>query len=277
MFLILSETYSIVMTPPQLLSHYDSAQLWSHAPGLDRSFNVAAAYQSALAVRELRMRRGEVSRGYKIGFTNRNIWPRYNVSSPIWGTVWSSTLQFCDGQGSVELSGTCQPRIEPEAVFGLRAMPPPDATLEQLFDCLDWVAPGFEIVQSHLPGWKFTAADAVADGGLHARLLVGRQVLVRDMAASAEALERQFATATVSLLQYGTQVEQGHGANVLEGPLHALHHFMQELRNCPNAPDLQAGDVITTGTWTDAWPVSAGQTWSAQFSAPLSQLEVRFE
>ena len=264
------------MTPQQLLSHYDTAQLWSRAPGLQPSFDVAAAYQSALAVRELRIGRGELQRGYKIGFTNRNIWSRYNVSAPVWGTVWSSSLRFCDGQGSVELRGTCQPRIEPEAVFGLRAAPPPDATLEQLFDCLDWVAPGFEIVQSHLPDWKFSAADAVADGGLHARLLVGRKVLVRDFATSAEALEQQLAAATVSLAQDGQQVEQGQGANVLEGPLHALQYFMQELRNCPNAPDLQAGDVITTGTWTDAWPVSAGQTWSAQFSAPLSRLEVKF-
>jgi 2-keto-4-pentenoate hydratase len=264
------------MTPQQLLSHYDTAQLWSRAPALNPSFDVTAAYQSALAVRELRKSRGEVPRGYKIGFTNRNIWPRYNVFAPVWGTVWNSTLQFCDGQGTVDLSGTCQPRIEPEAVFGLRAAPQPGATLPQLFDCLDWVAPGFEIVQSHLPDWKFTAADAVADGGLHARLLVGRKVPVRDVAASAESLERQLATATVSLLRNDVPVENGQGNNVLEGPLHALHHFMQELRNCPNAPDLQAGDVITTGTWTDAWPVSAGQTWSAQFSAPLSPLQVRF-
>lgn len=277
MFLILSETYSDIMTPQQLLSHYDCAQLWSHAPGLDPVFDIAAAYQSSLAVRELRKSRGEVPRGYKIGFTNRNIWPRYNVSSPIWGTVWSSTWQYCDGQGSVDLSGTCQPRIEPEAVFGLRAAPPPDATLEQLFDCLDWVAPGFEIVQSHLPDWKFTAADAVADGALHARLLVGRKVGVREVSASALSFDQQLAAATVSLVQGGKTVELGRGANVLEGPLHALHHFMGELRNCPNAPDLQAGDVITTGTWTDAWPVSPGQTWSAHFSAPLSRLDVSFE
>jgi 2-keto-4-pentenoate hydratase len=265
-----------MMTPLQLLSHYDSADLWSGAPSLAPGFDVAAAYQSALAVRALRKTRGEMPRGYKIGFTNRNIWPRYNVFAPVWGTIWNTTLQFCDGQGTVDLSGTCQPRIEPEAVFGLRASPPPNATLEQLFDCLDWVAPGFEIVQSHLPGWKFTAADAVADGGLHARLLVGRKVPVRDVAASAEALEQKLAVAVVSLARDGAQVEQGQGANVLEGPLHALHHFMQELRNCPNAPDLQAGDVITTGTWTDAWPVSAGQIWSAQFGAPLSRLAVTF-
>jgi 2-keto-4-pentenoate hydratase len=264
------------MSPQELLAHYDTARLWVCPPGSELGFDVAAAYQSALAVRRLLQARGEMPRGYKIGFTNRNIWQRYQVFAPIWGTVWDSTLQFCEGAGSVDLSGACQPRLEPEAAFGLRASPPVNASLEQLFDCIDWVAPGFEIVQSHLPDWKFTAADTVADGGLHARLLVGHKVPVREVATSAVEFEELLNAAKVSLRQGDREVEQGFGANVLEGPLHALYHFVQELRQCPNAPDLQAGDVVTTGTWTDAWPVHSGQTWTAQFDAPLSRLEVTF-
>ncbi len=264
------------MTPQQLLAHYDSAELWQSAPGQVPGFDVAAAYQSALAVRALRVQRGEVPRGYKIGFTNRHIWPRYQVFAPIWGTVWDTTLQFCEGLGQVNLKGTCQPRLEPEAAFGMRATPPQDATLAQLFECIDWVAPGFEIVQSHLPDWKFTAADTVADSGLHARLLVGRKVSVRDVAASAQAFEQQLNAATIALSRDDGVVETGHGSNVLEGPLHALQFFLNELRHCPGAPDLTAGDVITTGTWTDAWPVNAGQSWRAQFSVPLSPLTIEF-
>jgi len=63
---------------------------------------------------------------------------------------------------------------------------------------------------------------------------------------------------------------------VLDGPLHALHHFVRELRECPGAPELRAGDVITTGTWTDARPVAPGEHWIAAFSAPLSPLSVIF-
>lgn len=264
------------MSPQEILTHCDAARLWDSAPGREPGFDVAAAYQSALAVRRLRENRGELPRGYKIGFTNRNIWPRYQVFAPIWGTVWDSSLQFCEGAGLVDLSGTCQPRLEPEAVFGLRATPPAHATLEQLFDCIAWVAPGFEIVQSHLPDWKFSAADTVADGGLHARLLVGRTVPVGEVAGSALELEQLLNAAKVSLRQGDREIEQGQGANVLEGPLHALHHFLLELRQCTGAPDLKVADVITTGTWTDAWPVNPGQTWTAQFDVPLSPLEVTF-
>jgi 2-oxo-3-hexenedioate decarboxylase len=30
--------------------------------------------------------------------------------------------------------------------------------------------------------------------------------------------------------------------------------------------------VITTGTWTDAWPLQVGESWRAVFSAPLGSL-----
>ena len=42
-------------------------------------------------ITELRRQRGETPRGYKIGFTNRTIWPRYGVFAPIWARVGPST------------------------------------------------------------------------------------------------------------------------------------------------------------------------------------------
>lgn len=260
------------MTPNTLLDHLDQGLLWPAPSGL----SLDDAYAQALAVRRLRIARGEQPRGYKVGFTNRSIWPRYNVFAPIWGSVWDSTLTLCEGEGSVSLAHTCQPRLEPEVVFGLKATPAPDATLDDLFAAIDWVAPGFEVVQSHLPDWKFVPPDTVADGALHARLLVGRRTPVRELARSAAALDTLLAQARVSLLKDARAVEEGQGSNVLDSPLRALQHFTQTLRACPGAPDLQAGDVITTGTWTDAWPVAPGEHWSARFTSPLPSLSVHF-
>jgi 2-oxo-3-hexenedioate decarboxylase len=265
------------MTPQTLLSHIDSGQPWPAGTTAARAgLDVAAAYQRALEVRALRIARGEQPRGFKIGFTNRGIWPLYNVFAPVWGTVWDSTLAFCDGEGGLSLAGTCQPRLEPEVAFGLRSAPAAGCDLQGLFDSIEWMAPAFEVVQSHQQDWKFALADTVADSGLHARLLVGRKLPVRDAAGGAQGLERQLARAAVTLCHEGEAVDQGRGANVLDGPLHALLHFVQEMRACPGAPALQAGDVITTGTWTNAWPVTPGQTWTARFDAPLSPLQVRF-
>lgn len=260
------------MTPELLLRHADEATLWPAGCGLA----VGEAYERALSVRQLRIARGEQPRGFKVGFTNRTIWQRYGVFAPIWGTVWNTTLAFCEGEGEVPLAGACQPRIEPECVFGLQATPPARASLDDLLACVEWIAPGFEIVQSHMPDWKFTAADTVADGGLHARLLVGRRIAAAQLPREAGAFDAQLAAAPITLWRDGARIDEGRGANVLDGPLHALAHFVAALRDCPGAPDLQPGDVVTTGTWTDAWPVHRGERWRADFAAPLEPLSVRF-
>src|SRR5690606_35698873 len=101
----------------RLLRHSDEATYWPGSTELD----LAQAYQRQLVVRALRVARGEQPRGFKIGFTNRGIWSRYKVFAPIWGTVYDSTLHFCDNEGPLDLSGTSEPRIEPEAVIGMRS------------------------------------------------------------------------------------------------------------------------------------------------------------
>ena len=264
------------MTPAELLAHYDNGQIWGPPTPAGAVTDVAQAYQTALAVRQLRLDRGELPQGFKIGFTNRSIWQRYNVFAPIWGTVWNTTLVFCEGEGEVSLRNICQPRIEPETMIGMRASPKTDATLDVLFEAIEWMAPGFEIVQSHLPDWKFTIPDTVIDSALHARLLVGRRVAVREVARNAAELDASLAQSRVALHCGDREVERGIGSNVLDSPLRALQHFLAELRQCPGAPDLLPADVVTTGTWTDAWPVATGESWSARFESPLSPLRVRF-
>jgi 2-oxo-3-hexenedioate decarboxylase len=265
------------MTPETLLQHLDEGQLWPQ-DALDRMPNDAAqAYQTALQVRQLRVARGEQPRGFKIGFTNRSIWQRYQVFEPIWGTVWDTTLSLANeaGECSVDISRMCQPRLEPELVFGMRCTPPADLTVETLFDSIEWMASGFEVVQSHALDWKFKVADTITDSGLHAHLVVGRAVKVADVASSGAALHALLAGMSLALLQAGQSVEKGAASNVLDSPLMALLHFMKTLRNCPGAPDVLPGDVITTGTWTDAWPLVAGQVWQSQYALPLTGLRLQ--
>ena len=87
------------MTPDTLLQHIDQGSLWPAESVASIPNDVALAYQTALQVRQLRVQRGEQPRGFKIGFTNRSIWERYQVFVPIWGTVWNTTLTHADAQG----------------------------------------------------------------------------------------------------------------------------------------------------------------------------------
>lgn len=238
-------------------------------PG-DTPPDLPAAYATALAVRAARHAAGERPAGYKVGFTNRTIWPRYGVYAPIWGTVWQHTLTQVDAGGPnagvVSLGGLCEPRIEPELVFGLKSAPPPACTLAQLVDAVAWVAHGFEIVHTHFPGWKFSAAQAVADEGLHGHLLVGRPIMLPP-GASADTLVQALSDLQLKLYGDGELKDEGIGANVLDGPMQALLHFVQEIRATPGTPALKAGDIVTTGTLTDAWPVQPGQTWHTELAA----------
>lgn len=262
------------MTPAEVLAHLDAGKLWAPDVAASIPGDVAAAYQTALAVRALRIARGEHPRGFKIGFTNRGIWDRYQVFAPIWGTVWDTTLVAPDAP--VDLLPTCQPRIEPELVFGFKATPAVGCELDGLLEALDWMAPGFEIVQSHCAGWRFSAAQAIADGGLHGRLKVGQHLPLAPHARGATQLDALLAGASVALVRDGQVVERGRGATVLDSPLRALLHFVRELQACPGAPAIAVGDVVTTGTWTDAWPVQAGECWRAEFDALLPPVEIRF-
>lgn len=254
------------MTPADLLNHIDQAKLWPLPTGAVAQADLDQAYQLALGVRALREQRGEKPLGIKIGFTNRTIWPTYNVHAPIWGTVWNSTVHELSGPGVASVASLCQPRIEPEVVFGLRHAPPANPSLEDLFEAIEWLAPGFELVQSHLPDWKFVISDTAADSGLHGQLWIGAKTSVREFASNAQGLVDKLAQSTVTLFCDDAKVHAGQGANVLDSPLHALFHVCHVLAKCPGAPPLKAGDVVTTGTWTDAPPIKAGQTWHAEFS-----------
>ena len=114
--------------------------------------------------------------GRKIGFTNRTIWAEYGVHAPIWSYVYDTTLhRLADVAVEFDLSTLVEPRIEPEIAFGLAQAPEPGMDRRALIGCVDWVAHGFEIVQSIFPDWRFQAADTVTAFGLHGALLVGPQ------------------------------------------------------------------------------------------------------
>lgn len=247
----------------QLLAAYDSGSLMALPSAAAKPFAMADAFAAADAVRDLRIARGEKPLGYKIGFTNRSLWERYGVHQPIWGPVWDSTAALLDGATArVSLTGLSQPRLEPEVVFGFGRAPRAGMNLAELQGCLDWVAHGFEIVHTHFEGWRFTAADCVADFGLHGRLRVGPRVPVHGWATLADDL----AAMRVDLLCDGRKVDSGQGAVVLDGPLNALRLWVDAMaEHSPRWP-IVAGTFVTTGTITDAWALLPGQTWSTRLS-----------
>jgi 2-oxo-3-hexenedioate decarboxylase len=256
----------------ELLGAADAAALVPLVTARERDFSMADAFVVADRIRSLRLARGERPRGYKIGFTNRSIWPLYGVHEPIWGPVWDSTTQLLDAPAAhTTLAGLSQPRLEPEVVFGFAAAPRAGMNEAELAGCIDWVAHGFEIVHTHFEAWRFKAPDTVADMALHGRLLVGPRVPVARFAA----LGPELAALRVELLRGDEVVDRGEGSVVLDGPLNALRLWVDAMAAQPQRWPIAPGDVVTTGTITNAWPLAAGQVWQTRLSdARLSGLRL---
>jgi 2-oxo-3-hexenedioate decarboxylase len=230
----------------------------------DEAFDVRAGYAVLERMHAWRLGQGWRPVGRKIGFTNVTIWERYGVDRPMWSHVWDTTVcRADDGDASLSLSGLMEPRIEPEVVFGLASALPGGDDPDRLLDAIGWIAPGFEIVHSPFPGWRFGAADCAAACGLHGRLAVGTPLAVgpHNRARLAAALP----TFGLTLSGGVAQVETGRGSNVLGSPLRALMHLRDLLATQPQFPALAAGEIVTTGTLTDAWPCRPGETWHADY------------
>ena len=223
--------------------------------------------------RAARRARGERPVGRKIGFTNTSIWPNYGVDSPMWNYVYDSTLRELGPGATLDPAGMPEPRIEPEIVLGLAAAPDPAMDEAALLGCIGWVAHGFEIVQSVLSGL------ALLRPGGGRRLRAARAPPHRPAPADRRrpgGLGRGAASLPVTLLRDGVPVAEGRGSDVLGGPVSALRFLVHEIARHPANPPLAAGEIVTTGTLTDAQPVAAGETWSTRLEGiPLDGLVLK--
>ena len=208
--------------------------------------------------------------GKKIGFTNRNIWDVYNVNEPIWGPITSKSVSFAETSfQKIDLSQFCEPRIEPEVVICLREKP--RHYHEDLNIFIDWIAPGFEIVDSIYANWSFALPDTIASGGLHGCLVIGKKLFINND------VERDLADLKVRLFKDASFEEEGTGANVLDGPVSAVRYLHKSLAGIKNQVLLSSGNIITTGTMTDAKPVFPGEKWTGKFEGIIeSDLSVEF-
>jgi 2-oxo-3-hexenedioate decarboxylase len=224
-------------------------------------FDIGQAYSIAERVRELREARGERVLGRKIGFTNRAVQKAFGVAAPIWGYMFDTTVHELGASENFALAGTCAARIEPEIILHLATAPRPGMAEGELASCVDWVAHGYEIVDAVYPNWQFAATDAVAGYGVHAALLMGAKRSIADNRAQWAERLKSF---TITLTCSDGTTRTGSGANVLDSPLIALKFLADEIARYPQSRPLQAGEIITTGTLTDAMPIAAGQRWTTR-------------
>ncbi len=239
-------------------------------------FDLDTAYDVARRVHRERIAEGARPVGRKIGFTNPAMWAQYGVREPIWAFVYDRTVEHLSGtRAACSLAGLVEPKIEPEIVLHFHSPPVAGAGMAEVLGAIDWVAHGYEVVQSHFAGWKFEAPDAVADGSLRGRLFVGPPRPLDSLGGNAAAALESF---TLALACDGRPVEAGRGSNVLGSPLLAIVHLVKALAERSGSEPLQAGELVTTGTITAAHAVRPGETWRSQIQGiALPGLEIAFQ
>jgi 2-oxo-3-hexenedioate decarboxylase len=220
--------------------------------GLD----LEGAYRVGAALDRLLRERGYRRAGWKVGFTNRTVWPQFGIAEPILGPVYDRTLRTATPVAELSLAGFCAPRIEVEVVFGIEAEGGAPEWSRPA-----WMAIGFEVVDCHY-GWDLTPADSVADFALHGALVVGPRV-ARAAPRFGESIER-LDQLEVRLFRNDEPVVEGRGSAVLGHPRAALE-FVPRLRsNFEALPHSSSERVVSTGTMTALAPLSPGERWRVE-------------
>ncbi len=253
-------------------------------PSLTHRLGIEDGYAIAQAIYARRIAGGETALGRKIGFSNRQMLPRYGRSGalpgPLWAMMYDSTVRFAaNNQYVFSLRGHLQPRVEPEIAFRLGKTPAAGCTVYELMDCIEWIAHAFEIVVSPYPRWDFDLVDAIAGFGLHGALIVGEPCTLSSTSKRNLGDVLHNASVSLSCIANGhAQVRGvGFGAFVMDSPVLALWDLHQKLQAQSGFPPLTEGELITTGSWTDAHPVQPGETWCSAFSGlSLNGLRVHF-
>lgn len=99
--------------------------------------------------------------------------------------------------------------------------------------------------------------------GVHSALLLGDKHSISDQPGR---WADQLSSYTVDLVCDDGISRHGHATHVLGGPLKTLRLLVVELPRYPACEPLRPGELVTTGTLTEAMPAVGGQMWSTRLS-----------
>ena len=228
----------------------------------ETGFDLAAAYAIEAELMRRRRASGHKTVGRKVGFANKAMWRALKLDTLVWAHMYDHTVIQAGKSASLSLGAMVAPKIEPEIVFKLRApVDTGNSDAAAVLASVEWLALGFEVVDSVFADWKFHPTDFVAAYGLHAAEIIGepRPVTAGDIPTLVE----QLAQFKVRLSRDGEAVAEGSGRNSLRSPALCLGELAAAIaRRTPEEP-LAGGDLVSSGSLTEAPLIAPGQTWTA--------------
>jgi 2-oxo-3-hexenedioate decarboxylase len=189
------------------------------------------------------------------------MWRALKLETLVWASMYDDTIH--DGASSLAIDNFMSPRLEPEIVFKLKRPLAGEVDAAAALAAVEWMAAGYEIIDCPFPGWQFQPVDLVAAYGLHRALVIGGH---RGVDPS---MIESLASFKLRLFRNGDFVEEGGGRNSLRSPALCLAELARA------SGGLQAGELISSGTLTDAQPMASGDRWHAEIDGlPLPALDL---
>lgn len=220
---------------------------------------------AAMHVARLLEQRGGTVAGAKLGATNPELMARLGLSKPFSGPLLSTGLLPSPARARRDDYLMCVI----EAEIAVRFARPVDAanitpSREELADAIDEIFPVIELADSRLAGFPALPPAAItADLGFSDSLVTGASI------ADWRGIDLAQATATLSV--NGEEVRRGAGSAVLGHPLDALAQYVAE--RAESGHGVEAGEIVSTGTWTAPYMGQAGDRIVADFG-PLGRVEL---
>jgi 2-oxo-3-hexenedioate decarboxylase len=246
----------------ELLDAYRDRRLVPAPTSREGGLDLASAYAVEAEIVRARQAEGRQPVGLKVGFANKAAWRILKLDTLVWAHMYDDTVRRAAGdRAELSVGAMVSPKIEPEIVFCVKAMPAAGADAATVLDSVDWIALGFEIIDCVFADWQFQPADFVASRGLHAALIVGTPLAVT--ADNRDTLATALASCTVRLDRNGETAATGGGRNVLRNPAACLGELAAALARSTTHAPLQPGHLVSSGTMTDSQPIAADETWTA--------------
>ncbi|WP_036770946.1 2-oxo-hept-4-ene-1,7-dioate hydratase [Photorhabdus australis] len=219
---------------------------------------------------DLKIAEGRILKGHKIGLTSKAMQASSQINEPDYGALLDDMF-FPDGS-DIPCDRFIVPRIEVELAFILaKPLSGPNCTLFDVYNATDYVIPALELIdarchnidpETHRPRKVFdTISDNAANGGV---IMGGRPIK-----------PEEFDLRWISALLYrnGVIEESGVAAAVLNHPANGVAWLANKLS--PHGVQLEAGQIILSGSFTRPVPANRGDTFHVDYG-PIGAISCRF-
>jgi 2-oxo-3-hexenedioate decarboxylase len=212
------------------------------------------AYDVQDAVVADRTTRGARVIGVKLGLTSAAKQQQMNVDEPLYGVLTSDML-VPTGE-AVDLDALIHPRAEPEIAFLLGEELAGTPTIASVIAATESVFSAIEIIDSRYDAFRFGHLDVVADNASAAGVVIGSRPR-----PPADAGDLRLCGCVLRL--DGRVAATAAGAAVLGHPAASVAWLVGELHR--RGRTLPAGSLVLSGALTEAVPLVAGTTVTAEF------------